>query len=325
MTENWQPGADPKTLRQRARILQDIRVFFSRRKIIEVQVPLITSSSVTEVHIDSIPVQLQTENAFLHTSPEYPMKRLLAAGMDDCYFLGPVFRQGERGTLHNPEFTMLEWYRLNFSLEQLITEALDLIKSVLQTDVVEKRYAYAEALELFTGLDIYNISIDKIKNVLIDSAIDIPEDMHNELDSYLDLLMSTLVFPKLVDVSSKLKQITVIRDYPESQAALAQIHTNKDGQQIAARFEVFVDGLEIANGYQEIQDAELLELRFVNDNKKRKILGKGQMPIDTYLLDAMRAGLPDCSGVALGVDRLVMLALDKSAISEVIAFTQERC
>jgi lysyl-tRNA synthetase class 2 len=325
MTENWQPGADPKTLRQRARILQDIRVFFSRRKIIEVQVPLITSSSVTEVHIDSIPVQLQTENAFLHTSPEYPMKRLLAAGMDDCYFLGPVFRQGERGTLHNPEFTMLEWYRLNFSLEQLITEALDLIKSVLQSDVVEKRYAYAEALELFTGLDIYNISIDKIKNVLIDSAIDIPEDMHNELDSYLDLLMSTLVFPKLVDVSSKLKQITVIRDYPESQAALAQIHTNKDGQQIAARFEVFVDGLEIANGYQEIQDAELLELRFVNDNKKRKILGKGQMPIDTYLLDAMRAGLPDCSGVALGVDRLVMLALDKSAISEVIAFTQERC
>lgn len=320
----WQPTAQIETLKKRARILQNVRAFFAERNVLEVQVPSITSASVTEVHIDSIPLELLSGKAYLQTSPEYPMKRLLAAGIGDCYYLGSVFRQGESGGRHNPEFTMLEWYRLDFELEYLITEVIDLTEKIVPNISSIQTFTYAGLVRKYTGVDVFTTSCDEIKEVLNQKKIDCPKDLENDVDLFLDLLVSTVIFPELENKNPSEKVITVIKDYPKSQAALSTIRIDEKGREVAARFEVFVDGLEIANGYQEVQDADELEARFVQDNLRRKSLNKSEMPIDNYLLDAMRSGLPNCSGVALGFDRLVMLALDKSSIQDVIAFPQDR-
>ena len=321
----WQPTAQIETLKQRARILQNVRAFFAKRNVLEVQVPSITTASITEVHIDSIPIKLLSGNAFLHTSPEYPMKRLLAAGMGDSYYLGSVFRQGESGGEHNPEFTMLEWYRLDFELEYLITEVIDLAKEIIPNVSNFQSYSYAELVNKYTGIDIFNTNCDELQRIITDNEIDYPQDLENDVDLFLDLLMSTVIFPKLQSKNPREKQITVLKDYPKSQAALAKLRLDEQGREVAARFEIFVDGLEIANGYQEIQDADALEARFKQDNLRRLRLNKPEMPIDNFLLEAMRVGLPNCSGVALGFDRLVMLALEKKTIQEVIAFPIDRC
>ena len=321
----WQPTAQIETLKQRARILQNVRAFFAKRNVLEVQVPSITTASITEVHIDSIPIKLLSGNAFLHTSPEYPMKRLLAAGMGDSYYLGSVFRQGESGGEHNPEFTMLEWYRLDFELEYLITEVIDLAKEIIPNVSNFQSYSYAELVNEYTGIDIFNTNCDELQRIITDNEIDYPQDLENDVDLFLDLLMSTVIFPKLQSKNPREKQITVLKDYPKSQAALAKLRLDEQGREVAARFEIFIDSLEIANGYQEIQDADALEARFKQDNLRRLNLNKPEMPIDKYLLEAMRDGLPNCSGVALGFDRLVMLALEKNTIQEVIAFPIDRC
>ena len=321
----WQPTAQIETLKQRARILQNVRAFFAKRNVLEVQVPSITTASITEVHIDSIPIKLLSGNAFLHTSPEYPMKRLLAAGMGDSYYLGSVFRQGESGGEHNPEFTMLEWYRLDFELEYLITEVIDLAKEIIPNVSNFQSFSYAELVNKYTGIDIFNTNCDELQRIITDNEIDYPQDLENDVDLFLDLLMSTVIFPKLQSKNPKEKQITVLKDYPKSQAALAKLRLDEQGREVAARFEIFIDSLEIANGYQEIQDADALEARFKQDNLRRLNLNKPEMPIDKYLLEAMRDGLPNCSGVALGFDRLVMLALEKNTIQEVIAFPIDRC
>ena len=321
----WQPTAQIETLIQRARILQNVRAFFAERNVLEVQVPSITTASVTEVHIDSIPIELLSGKAYLQSSSEYPMKRLLAAGMGDSYYLGSVFRQGESGGQHNPEFTMLEWYRLEFELDDLITEVIDLAKETIPNISTQQSFSYAELVNKYTGIDIFNTNCDELQRTLTDNEIDYPQDLENDVDLFLDLLISTLIFPKLQSKNPKEKLITVLKDYPKSQAALAKLRLDEKGREVAARFEVFVDGLEIANGYQEIQDADELQARFVQDNLRRLSLNKPEMPIDNYLLEAMRSGLPDCSGVALGFDRLVMLALDQTDIKDVIAFPIDRC
>ena len=321
----WQPTAQIETLIQRARILQNVRAFFAERNELEVQVPSITTASVTEVHIDSIPIELLSGKAYLQSSSEYPMKRLLAAGMGDSYYLGSVFRQGESGGQHNPEFTMLEWYRLEFELDDLITEVIDLAKETIPNISTLQSFSYAELVNKYTGIDIFNTNCDELQRTLTDNEIDYPQDLENDVDLFLDLLISTLIFPKLQSKNPKEKLITVLKDYPKSQAALAKLRLDEKGREVAARFEVFVDGLEIANGYQEIQDADELQARFVQDNLRRLSLNKPEMPIDNYLLEAMRSGLPDCSGVALGFDRLVMLALDQTDIKDVIAFPIDRC
>ena len=321
----WQPTAQIETLKQRARILQNVRAFFAERNVLEVQVPSITTASVTEVHIDSIPIELLSGKAYLQSSSEYPMKRLLAAGMGDSYYLGSVFRQGESGGQHNPEFTMLEWYRLEFELDDLITEVIDLAKETIPNISTLQSFSYAELVNKYTGIDIFNTNCDELQRTLTDNEIDYPQDLENDVDLFLDLLISTLIFPKLQSKNPKEKLITVLKDYPKSQAALAKLRLDEKGREVAARFEVFVDGLEIANGYQEIQDADELQARFVQDNLRRLSLNKPEMPIDNYLLEAMRSGLPDCSGVALGFDRLVMLALDQTDIKDVIAFPIDRC
>jgi len=321
----WQPTAQIETLKHRARILQNVRAFFAERNVTEVQVPAITTSGITEVHIDSITLDLLSEQAYLHTSPEYPMKRLLAAGFGDCYYLGSVFRQGESGTKHNPEFCMLEWYRVDFELEYLITEVIDLITEIIPSISNIQSFTYAEVVANYTGIDIFATSCDELKQVLKDNRIEYPQAVEQDSDLLLDLVISTLVFPNLDSKLAKEKNLTVITEYPKSQASLAKLKIDKQGREVAARFEVFVQGLEVANGYQEMQDAVVLESRFKQDNSRRKHLKKPEMPIDNYLLQAMQAGLPNCSGVALGFDRLLMLALDKTSIREVIAFPLDRC
>ena len=202
---------------------------------------------------------------------------------------------------------------------------MNLIEKILDIPCETRELSYADAVSEYTGLDVFNSRVQDIKSVLHQHHIAIPDNMAEDLDAYLDLLVSTLVFPKLRTQTPDKKLITVINDYPVSQAALAQIRTDQKGRKVAARFEIFVDGMEVANGYHEIQDAELLKKRFISDNKRRNKLGKTEMPIDNYLLEAMHSGLPDCSGVALGVDRLMMLALGKSNIQDVISFPLERC
>lgn len=304
--------------------MQNIRAFFAARNVLEVQVPCLSSSSVTEVHIDSIPVKLLSGKTFLHTSPEYPMKRLLAAGIGDCFYLGPVFRQGESGEKHNPEFTMLEWYRIGFSIKDLAHEVIELAREIMDCDVEVQHYSYADVVHEYTGIDVFDTSVSEIQEVLNQKHIDIPGGLTDDFSSCLDLLVSTLVFPNLRSASEASRRITLIQGYPASQAALAKIQKDAQGRNVAARFEVFVEGVEIANGYDEVQDAELLAQRFLQDNQRRVALGKSPMPVDKYLLEAMRSGLPECAGVALGVDRLIMLALQKNSIKDVMAFPVER-
>jgi len=184
MTELWRASASIDTLKKRARILQDIRAFFAKRNVIEVQVPNITISGITEVHIDSIPVNLGHQKAYLHTSPEYPMKRLLASDLGDCYYLGPVFRQGEQGNNHNPEFAMLEWYRVGFEMDDLIAEVIQFLQLLLKSKnekCLSKSMSYAEAVGKITGIDIFNTSVEELTGIMNSNDIDVPE-MPNDLD-----------------------------------------------------------------------------------------------------------------------------------------------
>jgi len=325
MTTNWRPTATIETLKQRARIIQNIRAFFNVREVLEVQVPAITQSGITDVNIDSLTVNLGSSIAYLHTSPEYPMKRLLAAGMPDCYFLGSVFRSAECGANHNPEFTMLEWYRLGFTMFDLIDEVLDLITLFLPHESSEVNLlSYADAFLHALEVDVNTLEIEDIQAILRVNKIDYPDLILK--DEYLDLLMSLVVIPKLTSKTDLDKpSILVIHSYPLSQAALAKENTVNPDYRTAARFEVIVNGLEIANGYEECLDADALKQRFIEDNNKRISLNKKEMPIDTKFLAAHEYELPACSGVALGIDRLCMLAMDKTHINDVIGFPIEHC
>lgn len=279
----WQPAAHLQGLQRRAQVLRQIREFFYARQVLEVQTAALASTSVTEPNIDSIAV---ADYGFLQTSPEYQMKRLLAAGAPSIYQLGPAFRDGEAGRLHNPEFTLLEWYRLGFDEVQLMAEVAELVDAVL--GVGEFSYlTYAELLAVKPG------SLDSDQ-----------EDL--------------LLLQRLDELLEQGQRRVFITHYPASQAALAKLHASDSS--VAARFELVVDGVELANGYHELTDAKELRQRFERDQVLRHSKGKPQMAIDEQLLAALEAGLPSCAGVALGVDRLVMQALGATSVQAGMAF-----
>jgi len=315
----WQPSADIRQLKQRALVLSQIRAFFAARQVLEVDTPVMSHYGVSDPHIDSIPVSFTPDGSAsskamcLMSSPEYAMKRLLAAGSGSIYQIAKAFRNGEVGRRHNPEFTLLEWYRVEFDLEQLMQEVACLIDTVLVNEALDWQFwSYRQAFQKVLQIDPLLATDEAIKQVAL-AHVDIQMDGATPRDTWLDLLMSHCVEPKLPPAC-------FIYDYPASQAALARVTQDAQGNNVARRFEVYINGIELANGYHELTDAQEQEKRFALDNAARTAMGKATMNADVRLIQALDAGLPECSGVALGIERLLMLAAGENDIARVMAF-----
>ena len=315
---DWKPSASLQNLQQRAYVLAKIRRFFSERAVLEVETPLLASSTVPDVYIESIAAQVMEGNSsrknFLQTSPEFFMKRLLASGSGSIYQIAKAFRQEEKSARHNIEFTLLEWYRLSYSLDQLMAELEELIQEVLDCGPIS-RLSYREIFQQHLQIDPHEILLEELQQ-LASSEIDLSGSNLSKTD-YLQLLLSNSIEPKL-------PPFCIIYDYPSEQAALATVATDEHGVVVAKRFELFGHGMELANGYFELSDATEQRARFEKDNAARKEKGLQAHDADEKLIAALESGLPSCSGVAVGVDRLLMLLVDTKHISEVISFDSER-
>jgi len=310
--------ASHDTLRRRARILASIREFFAERRVLEVETPALSSAGVTDPALENVSALVESLGArpqYLHTSPEFAMKRLLAAGCGDVYQICRVFRDDELGRWHQPEFTMLEWYRVGWDEKRLMTEVEALLANALAADGNSKphrsvRIRYSDAIESALGVGA-NAPTAEIEARLSAAGIDVPRDLNH--DAVLDLTLSTVVLGSFDSAA-----LVFVYDYPASQAALARI---KPGEPpVAARFEVFSRGIELANGFHELGDATEQRRRFTADLDARRSAGRDVPPLDEELLVALAAGLPDCAGVAVGIDRLVALATGKTDVASVMSF-----
>lgn len=317
--DDWRPSADIEALRLRARVYAAIRGFFADRGVLEVETPVLSEAGNTEPNIDSFSTRFSGHGdagraqRWLRTSPEYPLKRLLAAGIGDCYELGRVFRNGEAGGRHNPEFTMLEWYRVGWDHLRLVDETVELVQQLLalvgrraQVTSLTYRALFGQAL----GLDPFVADVAALRAPLADIGID--EDGLSR-DDWLDLLMTHRIQPHFPD-----DRITVVHDWPATQAALSRIRPGDPP--VAERYELYLGAIELANGYHELADADEQRQRFLHDNQRRAARGDAQPPLDERLIAAMVHGLPDCAGVALGVERLLMALCGTSRIRDVLAF-----
>lgn len=321
---DWRPSATIETLRERARLLAEVRAFFAERDVLEVETPVLGHGGSTDPHLDSLSCMASTpagcERLWLQTSPEFHMKRLLASRSGAIFQLARSFRDGEVGRRHNLEFTMLEWYRPGMSLPELIDETEALIRALLPVDPGPRRERrYRELFRECLEVDPFTTTMAELRRLASAHGGLDASDMTR--DGCLDLLMSLAIEPLLGRDG-----IDVIVDYPASQAALARRHRDaEDGAWVASRFEVYLAGLELANGYDELTDAMEQRRRFDEDNVARKALGKPPVTVDECLLAALDAGMPAGCGVALGLDRLIQLALGKESVSEVMAFATPTC
>jgi elongation factor P--(R)-beta-lysine ligase len=314
----WRPSASLATLRLRAQLLEQTRVFFTRRGLLEVETPALSTAAATDLHLESLRVGLPwgEELGWLHTSPEFPMKRLLAAGAGDIWQLARVFRGAERGRRHNPEFTMLEWYRVGWTLAALMEEVeayLEMLAEGLHPLGHGQQMTYRDAFLEHADLDPFSAAPAAIASRLEQQGIAVPPGLASDPAACLDLALATLVEPRLDP-----RRPTFIYDFPASHAALARIRPGDPP--VAERFELFLGGMEIANGFHELTDASEQAARFEADLAARRARGLTEPPVDRRLLEAMMHGLPDCSGVALGFDRLVMVLAGAAHIEEVLAF-----
>ncbi|EPF2930051.1 elongation factor P--(R)-beta-lysine ligase [Vibrio navarrensis] len=318
MSTDWQPTASIPQLRQRAALIARIRQFFAQRNVLEVDTPAMSHATVTDVHLHTFQTQfvgpgyVQGSPLFLMTSPEFHMKRLLAAGSGCIYQLGKAFRNEENGRYHNPEFTMLEWYRVGFDHHQLMDEMDDLLQLVLQCGAAE-RMTYQQAFLTVLGVCPLEGTMAELKSVAARLGLSDIAEAEEDRDTLLQLLFS-------IGVEGKIGQQVpaFVYDFPASQAALAKINPNDP--RVADRFEVYFKGIELANGFHELDNAQEQLRRFEQDNRKRVEMGLAEQPIDYHLIAALQSGLPECAGVALGVDRLIMLALGYDHIDQVTAF-----
>ena len=314
--EQWQPTASVKNLLTRAKLLTEIRRFFTDRGLLEVETPVLSEFGVTDVHLATFSTEFispfgeQSKTLWLSTSPEYHMKRLLAAGSGPIFQVGKVFRNEEAGNRHNPEFTMLEWYRPHFDMYRLINEVDDLLQQILECPPAESM-SYQFAFQQYVGLDPLSADLSELvekaeKHQLMGAE-------NESRDTLLQFLFSTVVEPQIGQEAP-----VVVYHFPASQAALAQI--SSEDLRVAERFEFYYKGLELANGFHELSDAREQLRRFQQDNLQREKMGLPVRVIDTRLLAALQAGIPNCSGVALGVDRVLMIAMGTGSIKEVISF-----
>jgi lysyl-tRNA synthetase class 2 len=320
MSAAWRPTASLESLRRRALLLARVREFFAARGVLEVETPVLSAGAVTDPQIDSLCTAVRGFAAplFLGTSPEFAMKRLLAAGSGDIFQVCKVFRDGEIGRWHNPEFTLVEWYRLGFDDTALMDEVEALLRHLLEPGrrlAAAERLSYAAALERHAGVDLSGAGDAELEaaarahGIVCDAALD--------RDARLDLLMGLVVGPKL-----GIERPSFICDYPASQASLARLKPG--APPVAARFELYLDGIELANGFHELADAAEQRARFAQDLATRRARGRGEPPPDLRLLAALQSGLPECAGVALGFDRLAALAQHATSLAEVMAFPIDR-
>lgn len=314
----WQPTLDPALAKLRADMLVRCRAFFRANDVLEVDTPALSRSAVSDPHIESIAATLALDkNAahYLHTSPEYCMKRLLCAGFPDIYQICKVFRDNEVGRHHQPEFTLIEWYRLGFGLKQISSDTLAFIASTLERPTLAGdavRMDYADAFKEFAGCDPFSAGLQELIEITgADAAL--IESVGDDKDSWLDLILDLKVVPNFAT-----DRLTVLSHYPLSQAALARQCPADPAT--ADRFEVFLGHFELANGYVELTDANEYARRFASDQAARKLRGQTRRPLDNQFLDAIRDGLPECAGVAVGFDRLVMIHAGTSDISDVQTF-----
>lgn len=320
---NWQPTATIETLIRRNQIIQQVRQFFADRCILEVQTPTLSHFAITDLHLSTFKTTFfapqQSTNGTelaLITSPEYHMKRLIASGSGPIFQICHCFRnQEEIGVHHNPEFTMLEWYRVHFDMMQLINEVDDLLQTILDCEPADK-ITYQSIFQKYVQLDPLTCSVEELSEKI--TELELGFDCTNcDSDTLQQVLFSLYIQPKL-----GLERPLAMYHFPASQAALAEI--SMEDHRIANRFEFFYQGIELANGFQELTDVEEQKARFEQDNEKRKALHLPEETIDPYLLEALPM-MPSCSGVALGLDRLILIALRLSSIKEVMSFNLENC
>ena len=322
-TTNWQPSAPIANLLKRAAIVADIRRFFADRGVLEVDTPAMSQATVTDIHLVPFktrfvgPGASQGLDLWLMTSPEYHMKRLLAAGSGPIYQMNRSFRNEEAGRHHNPEFTMLEWYRPHYDMYRLINEVDDLLQQILECDEAES-LSYQQAFQRCLNIDPLTAEKEALVAVAATLGVGDLAASEDDRDTLLQLLFMLGVEPKIGQ-----ERPVFVYHFPASQASLAEIST--EDHRVAERFEVYYRGIELANGFRELTDAREQRQRFEQDNRRRAEKGLPEQPVDQLLLAALEHGLPDCSGVALGIDRLIMLALKAESLSDVIAFPVDRC
>jgi lysyl-tRNA synthetase class 2 len=320
----WRPRASLRTLRSRAEMMARFRTYFAQQGVLEVDTPSLSSAAVTDPQVENMRTRdhgLGPFDLYLHTSPEFSMKRLLAAGCGDIYQICKVFRKGEQGRFHNPEFTLLEWYRVGQDHHQLMDDVERLVAYALSGQgarVTARRLSYREAFRTYAGIDPFSAAIGELRGCILGHGLSLPRGLSDEdRDPWLDWLLTQRILPQLPG-----DRPTFIYDYPESQAALARIRPGEPA--VAERFELFWGELELANGFNELRNAEQQARRFEAELLQRRALQAHEPPLDDRLIAALAAGLPQCAGVALGVDRLLMLAVGAENLSEVLAFPLDR-
>ena len=319
MSGNWRPSATLSALRRRAAALAATREFFRERGVLEVETPALVNAPVSDVNLGSVRVDMSGHPTplWLHTSPEYAMKRLLAAGSGNIYQICRVYRGAERGRQHNPEFTMLEWYRIGFSLDDLMREVAALVNELLGGQLPVEFVSYRDALQRHANLDAFDSGETALRRAAQALGLDGARLNDAGRDELLDLIVGAQVGPSL-----GANALTFLHRYPASQAALARL--DPDDPRVALRFELYHRGIALANGYHELSNGAEQRARFAADLENRAARDLPAAAIDANLLAALDAGLPDCAGVALGFDRVLMLACGASKIDEVLAFPVER-
>ena len=316
---SYEPTCDLHALKARARLYAQIRQFFAERDVLEVETPVLSQAGVTDVHLASVQAQRHVmgkkHTHYLQTSPEFAMKRLLASGSGAIYQICKVFRDDEHGRKHNSEFTMLEWYRPHLSLKELMFEVSELLNVTLADRFGEMRpmiLSYKHAFMDRLDLNPLQATLSELKDCCRRVGLNL--DLGDDRLGYIDLLFSHMVEPSL-----GFDTAVFLTDFPPEMASLAKTKLDDDGELVAARFELYIEGLELANAYDELIDAEVLRSRFQADNQEREKLGLHVMPIDEYLLAAL-PNMPECSGIALGIDRLLMIATEKMKLEQVVTF-----
>jgi lysyl-tRNA synthetase class 2 len=323
---DWRPTASLEMLRLRATLLARIRTFFSRHDVLEVDTPALSGAATTDPALHSFattyhgPGPRAGASCYLQTSPEFPMKRLLAAGAGSIYQVCKVFRDGEYGSLHNPEFSLLEWYRTGYDHLDLMAEVERLLREILE-DIKPlsgvEHWAYRDLFLEFTGVDPFSVTVPELQDLLSSRHDIAPVGLPaGEIDPWLDLMLTHVIEPQLGS------GLVFVRDYPASQAALARLRPGRPP--VAARFEVYLDGIELANGFHELADADEQRQRFKAECRRRVESDDSAVCIDERLLAALESGLPECAGVALGLDRLLLVAGGGRSLHDVIAFPFER-
>lgn len=325
----WLPSASLDALRFRAHCMATVRHFFLERDVLEVDTPVLCHAGTTDPYMDVISADVVTpegkKTMWLQTSPESCMKRLLAAGSGPIYQIAHAFRDAESGRRHNTEFMMLEWYRPGYSLTLLMNETVELIEAILQRPVVLRCHRYRQLFRDYLAFDPFTAPVDVLQAA---AACHVGATAYEwDREALLDILMSHDIEPHLGPNISKEGAVVIdaVTDYPAAQAALARHHIDpEDGEIVAGRFELYWQGVELANGYDELTEAEEQKARFLADNVQRRALGRPEVTVDEALVAALAHGMPEGSGIALGLDRLIMLAYGASSLADVVPFPVNR-